>query len=147
MGPQTAHEISKMLLWPNPTHLEKLSLRNLKTNSFAMAIILSALKTNRRLLSFEVEKIPLKNPKNFEYLCQFFKSNHHLKNLRLSWNNFLPQQIVDVMSVIKRRKTIQFLDLSFNSLAPDPKNTILVKQFVNTMRRFILRSQIFHLDL
>lgn len=51
------------------------------------------------------------------------------------------------MNLIKRRKTIEFLDLSYNNLAPDPRHQALVKQFVNTMRRFILRTQIFHLDL
>ena len=51
------------------------------------------------------------------------------------------------MNLIKRRKTIEFLDLSYNNLAPDPRQKALVKQFVNTMRRFILRTQIFHLNL
>ena len=140
LGRETAEQISRILFWPNPTHLEKFILRNVKTNFYSIAIILSALKTNRRLIHFELEKVSLNNPKNFDYLCLFFKANREIKNLRLSWNSLLPNQIIEVMSLIKRRKTIQFLDLSYNSLAPEPRHMHLAKQFVNMMRRFILRS-------
>ena len=44
-----AEQISKMLLWPVPYNLEELTLGKVKTTNFAMAIVLSALKTNRRL--------------------------------------------------------------------------------------------------
>ena len=68
MGPQTAEVISQILFWPNPTNLEYLKLNNLKTTSYSMAIVLSALKTNRKLVYFDIEKIPLTNAKNFDYL-------------------------------------------------------------------------------
>ena len=50
MGPKTAEEISKILLWPNPTNLEKLSFCNLRTTNYAFAVVLAALKSNRKLL-------------------------------------------------------------------------------------------------
>ena len=87
------------------------------------------------------------NPKNFEYLCQFLKANREIKSLRLSWNSLLPPQVIEVMSIIKRRKSIQFLDLSYNSMAPEHRHRALAKHFVNMMRRFILRTSIFHLNL
>ena len=147
MGPQTAEEIAKILLWPNPTNLERLSLKNLRTTNYAMAIVLHALKTNRKLVSIDIEKIQLNNGKNFEYLGAFLKSNKSIKSLRLSWCSFLPKQIVGVMNLIKRKKTLEFLDLSNNNLAPEPRSMQIVQQFVNAMRRFIPRTQIFHLNL
>ena len=122
MGSQTAEQFSKILLWPNPTNLEKFCLSNLKTTQYAMALVLNALKNNRKLVHFEAEKIVINNKQNFEYLCQFLKSNKSIKNLRLSWNSFMPKQIIEVMNLIKRRKTIEFLDLSYNNLAPDPRH-------------------------
>ena len=79
------------MLWPNPTNLEKLSICNLRTTSFAMAVVLAALKNNRKLITFEAEKIVINNKQNFDYLCQFLKSNKSIKSLRLSWNSFLPR--------------------------------------------------------
>ena len=64
---------------------------NLKTTSFAMAVVLAALKNNRKLITFEAEKIVINNKQNFDYLCQFLKSNKSIKSLRLSWNSFLPK--------------------------------------------------------
>jgi len=49
MGPLMADEISKILLWPNPTNLEKLTINNVKTTNYAVAVVLSALKNNRKL--------------------------------------------------------------------------------------------------
>ena len=49
VGPLVAEQISKMLLWPVPYNLEELVLGRVKTTNFAMAIVLSALKTNRKL--------------------------------------------------------------------------------------------------
>jgi len=89
----------------------------------------------------------LNNGKHFEYLCLFMKSNKAIKKLRLSWVSFMPKQTVEIMGLIKRRKGIRFLDLSYNNLVPDKKQKGLVKNFINIMRRFILRTQIFHLDL
>ena len=34
-----------------------------------MATILHALRQNRKLMEFEIEKIPLNNALNFDYLC------------------------------------------------------------------------------
>ena len=51
------------------------------------------------------------------------------------------------MSLIKRRKGIQYLDLSNNNIYPDRNQKALLRQFVTIMRRFILRTKIFHLDL
>ena len=147
MGKQTASEISSILFWPNPTHLETLRLINIKTTNFSMAILLSALKTNRKLMTLDLEKVSLNNSKLFEYLSMFLKTNKVIKNLRLSWNTFFPKQIIGVMNLIKRRKSIQFLDLSNNSLAQEKRSKHYIKDFVNTMRRFILRTQIFHLNL
>ena len=68
MGPLTAERISQILLWPNTTQLEKLSLSNLKTSSYALAIVLSAMKQNRKLICLEIDQIPINNTKNFLYL-------------------------------------------------------------------------------
>lgn len=106
LGRLTAEEISNMLFWPNPTHLETLRLGSLKTNNYSLAILLSALKTNRKLICLDIEKITLYNSKLFEYLSQFLKTNKMIKNLRLSWNGFFPKQIIGIMNLIKRRKTI-----------------------------------------
>ena len=95
-----------------------------------MAMILSSLKSNRKLIHFEVEKIALNNGKNFEYLSSFLKVNKAIKYLRLSWVNFLPQQIIEAMEIIKRRKTLLFLDLSYNNLAPEPRHKALLKHFI-----------------
>ena len=94
MGKLTAMEISKILLWPPPTHLDTLRLINVKTTNFAMATVLSALKTNRKLLSLDLEAVEINNSKLFEYLCMFLKSNKVIKGLRLSWNSFFPKQII-----------------------------------------------------
>ena len=112
-----------------------------------MLVLLSALKLNKKLLCLDLERIELTNSKLFEYLCLFLKQNKVIKSLRLSWNSFLPKQIVSVMKHIKRKKTLYFLDLSNNSLAFDKRSLVYIKDFVNTMRRFVLRSQIFHLNL
>ena len=140
LGPQSAGEISKMLLWPNPHCIDKLVLSNLRVTSYAMAMILSSQKGNRKLSIFEIEKIPLNNAKNFEYLCSFLKANKSIKVLKLSWVNFLPMQIIEVMNIVKRRKTIHFLDLSYNNMAPEPRHKSLIRTFINVMRRFILRT-------
>ena len=116
MGPLTAERISQILLWPNPTHLEKLSLSNLKTSSYALAIVLSAMKQNRKLICLEIDQIPINNTKNFEYLSQFLKVNRDIKSLKLSWCSFMPKQTVEVVTLIKRRKNLQFLDLSHNAM-------------------------------
>ena len=147
LGRQTAEEISKMLFWPNPTHLETLRIGKVRTNNYSMAIVLAALKTNRKLVCLDLEQVQLSHAKLFQYLCMFLKSNKGIKNLRLSWTSLFPKQTVEVLNLIKRRKTIQYLDLSNNCLAKDKRSYHIIKDFVNTMRRFILRTQIFHLNL
>lgn len=139
--------MSKILLWPNPTHLETFKLCNVRTSGYAMNIVLSALKLNRKLLALDLEKVELNNAKLFEYLSMHLKNNKGIKSLRLSWCSLVPKQIVSLMNNIKRRKSIQYLDLSNNSFAAEKRSFLLIKDFVNTMRRFILRSQIFHLNL
>ena len=56
-----------------------------------MTILLSALKTNRKLTSLDLEAVELNNSKLFEYLCMFLKTNKVIKSLRLSWNSLFPK--------------------------------------------------------
>lgn len=95
-----------MLFWPNPTHLETLKIGKIRTNNYSMAILLSALKNNRKLITFDLEQVQLSNGKLFDYLSMFLKSNKVIKSLRLSWTSLFPKQIVEVLNLIKRRKTI-----------------------------------------
>lgn len=51
-----------------------------------------------------------------------------------------------MISEIVKKKSIMYLDLSWNNMKPR-KNTTETERFVDNMRRFILTSKIFHLDL
>ena len=59
MGPKVSNAISEMLLWPAPYCLEELTLSKVKTTNFSLAIVLSALKQNRKLLKFNLNQVNL----------------------------------------------------------------------------------------
>ena len=79
-----------MLLWPVPYNLEELALAKVKTTNFAMAIVLSALKTNRRLQKLALHSVSLQNNKLYEYVYQFVKNNKCLNSLAITWAYILP---------------------------------------------------------
>jgi hypothetical protein len=112
-----------------------------------MAMVLGSMKTNRKIKRFGIHKIPLNNNRLYEYVLSFLKANKIIEALTLSWNNFLPKQLTELMLTISRKKTLYELDLSYNNMVETSRTQPLVKIFIDKMRKFILRSNIFHLDL
>ena len=77
---------------------------NLKCTSFQLAIVLSSIKSNRKLKKFHIEKIECHNNAIYNYVLSFLKANKIVRSLQFSWTNFFPKQLAELMKEISRKK-------------------------------------------
>ena len=72
--------------------------------------------------------------------------------LKLAWAGLQPTMICKIAKIIARRKKLTHLDLSFNTILTvnedsSPRSYKFATQFVSSLRKIIVSTQIFHLNL
>ncbi len=145
LGPQTAFEIGRMLLWPSPHHLQHLILQDVKTQVSSIGTLLYFMKDNRGLKTLRLKGIDLNNARLITLLIRFFRQNtQNLTNLQLSSTNLPLASLSQIVGYLTRNRTaLQWLDISGHKLAKTKASLILASKL-----KYILQNcSLVHLDL
>lgn len=135
IGPKAAKAISEYLSSSN-CPLKKLIIQNSDVNDYECEKFITALQNNNNLIYLDLSdnRIGSAEALNFvrpnlitggEAIAALLRSSKtELKILKLGWNMIRLHSAVDLASSLNYNKTLQYLDLSCNSLGRDGGETL-----------------------
>jgi hypothetical protein len=93
----------------------------------------------------------------FDYIAAFVKTNKEINVLKLAWACFSDKQLYTLSRMLPAKERLTHLDLSYNNIQTGSDSSELLSSerskttpgygFVSNIRKLIMKSQLFHLNL